>query len=191
MLRLLLEEDRKIIKKEYLIRFLTIFSVLLSIVFVFWILFLLPTFINVFSEERIIEKKIGDPLSRGSSEDVEILKDKFSLLRNKVKVLDKEQYIVTDIIRQVTENQVRSISLNSIAFAVREEGQFVSLQGLANNRESLVEFSNQLESVDIFENVDVPFSNFTKDIDIPFSMTISLKELNKSDNKENKKDETE
>lgn len=178
MLRLLLENDRKNIRREYHLRFLNVALLLFSVVLFVWIVSMVPAFINIFSEEKVLSSQRGSTETTELLRDREVLENKFSEVRQRLNILDTEQYVVTDLIREVVSKQVRSVKLNNITFGGKEEKPFMELQGISNNRESLVEFSRELESSEYFVSVDVPFSNFTRDVDIPFTIMISLKSLN-------------
>lgn len=177
MLRLLLEKERKLIKSEYAFRFSSILLLSLSAVVIFWIISMTPTFVTVFFEQKLLKEQVQDV------ESVELLNEKnsltegFSDFRDKLNILDVSEYNPTDLIREVTKYQIRSISLSNITFDTKNGKKVIGLQGVANNRESLSEFASELEKSDLFVKVDLPFSNFTKDIDIPFVLTIDLKSL--------------
>lgn len=47
----------------------------------------------------------------------------------------------------------------------------LTISGSADNRESLLDFQNRLEKMDIVSNVQVPLSSLTEKTDLPFSLT--------------------
>ena len=179
MLSLVSEKGRKKVKKEYKIRFFSVVLIMLSFVMVVWIIALSPTFIKVFYEHKLLKDTVSGVESADLLEEKKIIDDKFSDLQAKVNALDIKVYDPTELIKEVTDHQIRSVSLSGIVFEKRDSKYVLILQGIANNRESLSEFAFELEKSDLFTQVDLPFSNFAKDSDIPFVLTINLKPLEK------------
>jgi hypothetical protein len=49
----------------------------------------------------------------------------------------------------------------------------IILRGTADTRDTLLSFSKKIQADQLFSNVDLPVSNFAKDTNIDFSMTIT------------------
>lgn len=77
---------------------------------------------------------------------------------------------------RIFESKPESIKITNIAYAKLDaDMSSVTLRGMAENRESLTSFGRTLENRVEFVSVDLPVSNFVKERDIDFSMTIILK----------------
>lgn len=177
MLNLLLKEQKHNIKKEYVIRLIYAFLILLSVVLLLWSVSIIPSFVSVQIEKKIFKPqqdilKQVSTLENGGSYD-----DYIKELNNKITLLAEPEYIVSDLVREIVSRQVRSVRLNIIEFVKNGDKAQVNISGVSNTRESLVEFSNLLEESEQFESVEVPFSSFARNVDIPFTVTINVTSL--------------
>lgn len=83
---------------------------------------------------------------------------------------------VYELVR-IFEGKPKTIKISDISFSDQTGDRPVfTLRGMAQDRESLTAFGRTLESRVEFESVDLPISNFVKERDIDFSMTIALKQ---------------
>ena len=188
MLKLLLPEQRKKIKQEYFRRYASLVLIMLSVLLILFGFSLAPTFLVTKSEASLLKEQVR------IAKDPEINKEKISLkntlteLGNTVNVLDIERYEISSLIDQVTKNQLRGISLSSISFSIKKDPKVgdvgtVSLQGIATGREVLAKFVTSLEAVEKFDSVELPFSIFKKNEDVPFSIEITLHSLDEKPKK--------
>lgn len=177
MLRLLLEQQKKDIKRDYQTRFVVVLLLLVLAVVFFWIISLVPSFVLIYFEERAIKESSSEILEDSLLEDGTPVDEYVRDINNKIKLLNTPEFPVTKLIGEVVSRQVRSVSINTFEFKSEENKGTIFVSGIANNRESLVDFSNSLQESELFESIDVPFSNFAKSTDIPFTLTINLKEI--------------
>lgn len=182
MLRLLLENDKKIIRREYLLRFLNMLLLYTVIGVSFWIFALMPSYLYLRTESGILSQQVEkENNSQLAKERAELKKTVFDL-NTKVSVLGSGDYVVSKFIRKITGVQTGHISIESISFSNSADSSVkgkMELRGIASNRESLLDFSQNLESIDDFESVVLPFSNFASNEDIPFLITIEINENNR------------
>jgi hypothetical protein len=178
MLGLLLENDRKEIKKEYTFRFLNLMLGFLILASVIWGVSLVPSYLLL----RVEEKRVVGQLNEVEKTDTQKNKtdiDKLSsALIEKIRTVDTKEYSVSEIIKLVDNSNLGQVAITAIYFS--EDGSnktSLRISGLANSRENLLVFSRRLEDQNMFEVVDLPFSNFAKDADISFSADITLKSL--------------
>ena len=71
----------------------------------------------------------------------------------------------------VTNSKGAGISITNL-FYTKEN---LSITGIAESRETLLDFRRELEQKAYTETVDLPISNFAKDTNIPFSMNVAFK----------------
>lgn len=179
MLRLLLESDKEAIKKEYLFRFLNMLLIYITLGVFIWSFALVPSFLFVKTESDILSQQVEKQNNSKLAKDREELKKTVFDLNTKIKVLGTDEYVVSNLIRKITEKQSGEISIENISFAnisSLNPVRTLELKGRADNRESLLDFSNELEGIEEFESVVLPFSNFASNENIPFLITIELKE---------------
>jgi len=78
---------------------------------------------------------------------------------------------------RIFESKPSSIKIFEISFrgATDERSAEISVRGKATDRESLKAFGRSLEGRVEFESVDLPVSNFVKESDIDFLMSVKIK----------------
>lgn len=93
---------------------------------------------------------------------------------NSLKPFSNKIYIYS--LLRIFESKPQTIKINFVSFVKPLEGEsrFV-LRGVATDRESLISFAKALESRVEFSAVDLPVSNFAKETNIEFSMTVTIK----------------
>lgn len=172
MLRFLPKKDANVLKREYRFRFLIILSIIVSSALLVWMILLIPAYISLHSEENIIIEEINSRENFSYTENSDEIIDRFDLVRQVIIILKEEPAYLTEKIREIIEVQKDDVSINTISFS--KENNKIILSGLASSRESLKTFGDSLKKLS-FENVDVPFSNFAGSINIPYTITITLK----------------
>lgn len=181
MLRLLLKEESKKIKKEYIYRFFMLLLSGLSGILVLFLISLLPAYVLLKTDKEVLTEEVKISQNSELNADRKRLKERLNNLRDTLNTLDTKQYEISSFIQQITERQPRTVNISTIAFDSKSSGAIeksnIIIQGTANSRESLASFSKSLEEVEGFESVALPFSSFAKDTEIPFSITILLKSL--------------
>lgn len=181
MLKLLLQEEIKKIKKDYLIRFIILILAGVSVSLVVFLISLLPVYVLLKADQKVLNEELRSAQNEELNADRIRLKEKLNSLRNTLQVLDTKQYEISYLIQKVTERQPRTISISSFAFDSDNSGSgnnIFIIQGNANSRESLADFIESLKQVPEFSSAALPFSSYAKESEIPFSITISLPELN-------------
>lgn len=182
MLSLLIREDRHAIKKEYLLRFfLVLIFFLTSLLIVFGVV-IFSFYIQVDFESEIAKKQLED--IRNSS-DIQSLNQMNSLnenIENKVDQFNILDFNQSDLVEKILSKNREGIGLNliNIDLDYSDEGAFASIElsGISKTRNDLVSYQNNLMESDVFEKVDVPFSSFVQNSDIPFTINIKTVELN-------------
>lgn len=178
MLSLLLQTQKKELKKEYSLRLFTIFTLCILFITIVWIIAIFPSYVLLSSEKEILSERAGIALASEIAEDKRLLLNRFEELDNKMKLFSfvDGYYQPTDIINAITYDQSSAISLFSINLGgLKTEDPSVSINGIATTRESLQEFIAILNSQSIFEKFELPLSDFVKDKDIPFNISLKLK----------------
>jgi multidrug efflux pump subunit AcrB len=174
MLNLLLKKEKEDIKKEYVFRFLIILFFGLSIVIILFLISLIPSYVVLKIEQKSLNSELNLAQDTELNADRKRLKDKLSSLQKILKIVDTPKSEISYYIQKITEKQMRDINILGISFLKQAEADSIVLDGNANSRSSLASFIESLETVPEFESVNLPFSSFTRDSEIPFSITINL-----------------
>lgn len=70
-------------------------------------------------------------------------------------------------------NQAKPIGVSLIRYKLDLDGGKIELKGMANNRQSLLEFKKNLENSDDIASVEIPISNFEIETNLEFTLTYS------------------
>lgn len=173
MINLLPEFQKKKLRTEYILRFFSVLFVFTSVVMVSAIIFLFPSyFISQLDEKTALDKV---KIIRQSSETDEIVQINIELkvVQQKLGVLSKSDETVS--ISELTNaiiSHAKGITINGFSYAKsKDNGAWViSISGIANKREDLRAFEQNLEKDENFSEVELPVSNLAKDRDINFNI---------------------
>jgi len=176
MRNLLLEEDKKKLRKEYLLRVSVVTLTFLFFSFVAGTIFLFPSYIISRAKEDVIRNQIEiieQSISvREQEAKVAVLieaKEKLNLL-----VTQDDQLSVAAVFEIIVRARPEGIQLSGLFWGERKKARSeLVIEGVAARRETLLSFKNALKEEELFETVDLPISNLTSDKDIDFSIRIS------------------
>ena len=190
MLNLLIREDRHWLRKEYLLRFVLVFIFFLVVSMFIWSVVIASFYIQVQVEQRIVKDELESVKASSDSKNINEALDLNSVIRGKIREFNILNFEQSGILLEVVSKQQDGISISlisndliyQIADAKKEitAGVFgqIEIRGLANNRSNLVSYQEKLASSSIFDSVDIPFSSFAQNSDIPFTVRIKTVELN-------------
>jgi len=176
MHNLLSAESKKEVRKEYLWRLFVVALSLLVLLGIILLLSLLPSSILSRSKEKeALGKKetLNESIFALESQNLTSLlqdtKEKLESLKTKGNSLP-----LHIIIRKVLEHKNQGIEIVGFtASPEKEKVRELSLAGIADSRENLVEFKKSLEQEKTFI-VSLPVSNFAKQTDIDFIATLRI-----------------
>jgi hypothetical protein len=177
MFKLILENDEKELRQEYLSRFILAVSFCVIIgVIVFMIVFLIPAYFEIVFKNKEIysrEESIKNSNLVKKRTEMEYLAKS---LQSRVDALQRNNPEAYKMFNILDETKDPNITINSVIFNEKEDGGYtVSVRGIAQNRLSLLNYSEKLkEKKDYIEFVEVPDSNFVKESQIPFIINLGL-----------------
>lgn len=174
MLNLLLTEEKKEIKKDYLFRYVSILLFCLSGVSLLIILTMIPSYVLLKIDQKVLRQELSVAQDDQLNEDRKRLKEKLADLQKTLNIVDTTQINSSLYLQKITEIQPRDINILNIDFIKESGANKIVLKGNANSRASLAAFIDLLEGVPEFSAVNLPFSSFARDSDIPFSININL-----------------
>lgn len=174
MLKLLLKEENKEIKKDYLRRVITIVLFGLSGVLVLFLISLIPAYFLLKVDQKVLNQELSVAQNTELNADRNRLKEKLANLQQTLNVIDTPDSDNSYFIQKITERQPRDINILSLNFEEQQDKSVIIVQGTANSRNSLSTFVKSLELVTEFESINLPFSSFAREVDIPFALTIIL-----------------
>lgn len=160
-------EDKKI---QSFSGFLRDLSFGLSIFFVF---ILLATYFFLIFVGRNISKEIKVANS-GNLVEIEKKAKEFNSNIADMLVLENQRSIWSKFLEKINSVSVEGVKINNITIMGSQNP--VSISVFADKRENMFKFKSHLETLEIFEEVKIPFSALTQNENISFSLNLKLKD---------------
>jgi hypothetical protein len=173
MYKLLTEEEKQIVKKEYNLHRLVITLLALVVVLAVALVGLLPSYL--FSTVR--HREIGEQLeilrpAEGSEE--ASLRTWLAETNRKIGSLSPE--LDRDMVSQYFDKVIRArpagISLNRLGWKKTGDKAAISIQGVARDRQTLINYEKALSSSGEWAEVVLPISNLASDRNIEFDISL-------------------
>ena len=118
----------------------------------------------LFRQESLRDKNTGELrlAINKAKEEIEILG-----------VVIEDTPTVYDLFSKVVARKNENIKITGILYDTDENKREIIVNGIARNREALLEFAENVRRELVFSNVSLPVSNFAKNRDIDFSFGIT------------------
>jgi len=177
MSNLLSTETKKEIHKEHRLRVIITALFLLTVLFLISVIWLVPIYILSANKYDITKTALSvaeGEISRVQPNDP---KEIINNINTKLTILGEEPpsgQQAHNIIIDIVERKSNNIKITSISYNKAGEETRILLQGDALNRESLSSFVREIEKNELFSSVELPISNFVKEKDLDFSLTVYI-----------------
>jgi len=177
MINLIPNEEKKRKVRDFYLRLLVVFFVVLSVPILIAAVGILPSYFLSSVKKDLINNKLEKqqkepipPLDQKTLDTVEDVNNKLSLVeKNKA-----NKYIVSQkIINEIISEKIPDIKITEILYQNDPiKGKTVKVNGSAKSREQLLLFRRALEDNTAFQKVDLPISNFVKGSNIQFYLNL-------------------
>ena len=175
MLQLILPETKKAIKREYTLRFFAILCFLLSGVILLWIIASIPSYLSSESTEAVLAKQAEQIENSKQARARNDYETRVKALQAKTVLLKPTQTAYIEILRQISGLQAGGVQISQIVVGSGDQKSVVNLQGIAATRDSLRFLTDAINSSSFFEAVEIPYSSFTKETNLPFALALVIK----------------
>lgn len=171
MINLIPPDGVRVVRKEYIMRVLSVWAFIIAIVVVLAALMLLPTYVLVAEQLRIIDTAatVEDEAHAIVTEELKTAQ----AIAEKVKVA-RDPIAASVIFDHIESGLAPEITLRSILVSPQGTDSAVQVVGVAMNRESLQRFIGRLKSDPFFKDASVPVSDLARDINPPFVLTLVI-----------------
>jgi hypothetical protein len=181
MINLIPSEEKKKMIRGFHYRLVILALAIIGFSMLFTVITMLPSYFLSSDKDSLINEKIK--IQRDESSDVSNLdtlkavKD-LNFQLNFVERRKRENFSVSDkVINGIVLRKVPSIKITQILYENNEvdggvKDKKISISGIAPNREVLLAFRRSLEDDVLFQQVNLPISNFVKGSNIKFFMTL-------------------
>lgn len=175
MANLLPSQAKKAVLREYWIRVVTVWLFLLTTAVVLIAIMSGPVYVLITNQLRV---------GAGEYASAALEADAFETIENEiihantmanVLVTQKSKTSLLALVATLKETAGSAVVVAGYELA-QDKGQVtqVAIRGVAEDRASLVAFSQRLEDLPMVASADVPLSSLAKERDIPFSLRVEL-----------------
>lgn len=178
MINFLSPEAKSAVRREYLVRVASMWTLLVSAVAAVTVLLLLPTYALLARELDALAIEVVQTESDAGMQEYKTTRTAFE----KAQTLAVQLALATsgpsasEILYEIQKAQTRSIALSGFSYTHTgtTTAKVVTVRGIAATRAALTEFSAALERSPLFVRAEVPVSNLAEEQNLPFTLTIVL-----------------
>lgn len=179
-MNLLPDTEKQSLRMELKKRLIVVAASLLSMSFIIGFITLLPAYILIRTRFSEIEKNNSSKIEEVRQDEIDVL-NLPKEVDQKLKIFESSNNrdSVVQVIYEITEKVESGTKVDSISFMRNQkhenkEGIKILISGIAETRESLLSFGNLLKNSKKFYSVDIPVSSFTKEKDLPFTISVFI-----------------
>ncbi|MEI6316488.1 MAG: hypothetical protein WCO65_02040 [bacterium] len=179
MSNLLPVQEKKHLKLLYKKRFAVIALRACMVLCLAASLCLLPSFIYSKNEENslLVKKAMLDRQATGELK--QSLISAIADINTRLAVFNRQNFlspITASFIDPILQSKTSSVSLTNMSYVVNPNSTIatVTLSGVSVSREAILMFASNLKSMPGVSNVDVPITNFIKESNMPFTITLTV-----------------
>jgi len=179
MANIITEKQKKEIKRDYLVRLLSVCFIISSLLGVFFLAYVIPYYISIIQKDIRVTDQFASVIN---AENIENVGESVSRIVNKtlaqldvIELYNNGDLSPSVYLSKIIENKNSDIQLSKLSYNKigNSQGSF-SISGVSDSRESLVIFIEALKTGAGFTNVEIPVSNFAKDSNVAFTLTIEI-----------------
>ncbi len=178
MFNLLPKEEQQIIAREYRLRLVAAGLVFLFLLWIVALIAIIPLFVLSYQKGEVALKSDEalkeDIASEAKNDPSNVLK----ISDKKVAALSAETpaFYIYELIAEIIQDRAPGVKISDLNFTRADGGgRNITIMGTARDRETLLAFAANLESIKNFTGVTVPVSDFAPVSDIHFSVTAKTK----------------
>jgi hypothetical protein len=176
MTNLLPEIEKKKIRKEYLMRFFSVFLFFLFFTAVIGCISLMPSFFFTKIHSQVTASKLDDHQIRAENDQQEELYKILSTTQEKLSILDHDDGSLAfeKVLRKVTAKKSSGIRIERIVYASKQEDVLgeISIYGHADRRQDLIDYAEELKKNPLFNDLNLPVSSLARSLDIQFLINV-------------------
>lgn len=174
MINLVPSAGLQAIKKEYWLRVVSVWLLLLGSICIVGIVLLLPSYIRLTMQINDVNAASNTLNESATSFDVSAAQLVEANNQAQLLVQGTDAAAYTEYIAAAESVADQGIAIDSFVLSAASTATNFTLTGEAATRQDLESFRDALEVLPVFLAVQLPISNFITDRDITFSMNISI-----------------
>ena len=178
MINLMPIEEKKKMTKDFYFRLLVVSFTTFGLSMLLVSLIISPSYFLSLSKKNSANEKLAmqgkEPVPKLDQQTSTTIKD----LKNELNLIEKaganKFKISQGVVSEVLSKKIPGIKINHISYQNDPtKGKEIDVDGLATNRDRLLLFRQTLEVDPAFLKVVLPISNFVKDSNIKFNLTLT------------------
>lgn len=178
MANLITDKQKREIKVDYYVRFASVSLIVpISLLGIFLLAYIVPYYLSVSKKDAQVSEKFNSLLNIENKENIgESATRLVSKTQEQMKVAElyvSNEFSLSAYFSKIILSKNKSIQITQLATlpGQSKQKQFL-VSGLAKNRDGLVLFINDLKTTAGFAEVETPISDFAKEKDITFTLTV-------------------
>lgn len=175
MINLIPPAGVRVLKREYLLRVGATCGFIIGVVFLLLTATLVPTYVLTraqIQEYQTRMKGVGNEAQAFADAEKEAEKTQILLAQLQT---NPSTFRASDVVREVERVAPHGIVFKTFSIlSTAGVAKTIQVQGTASTREVLIQFKKAIEASDVFEKAEIPIADFAKDVDLPFTVTISF-----------------
>jgi len=176
MINLIPNQEKKSMIRDFRYRLMVMILIVLSLVMFIASIALLPSYFASASKKNLVNQQLSDETKEYLRlADEKILKA-VSDLDWQLSLIEKnkqDQFLISErVISELIQSKTTDIKITQISFRDDAGDRQININGIAGSRSRLASFQNALEANPMFNEVDLPISNFVQDSNIQFFLTL-------------------
>lgn len=181
MANLLPFEDQHKIRREHIRKLFVVLGLDVALIFTVGILLLVPLFFSLKFQKDSFGEQLETAKQKPVFARVETIEKSIDDLNTKLQMFSLNQgktQIVSPVLRELLFLTDDSININSLVFSNTNPKlpPQLSIRGMVQDRDKLLEFIDLLEESQFFTAVNSPLTNLLKELEIEFSLTLNINE---------------
>jgi hypothetical protein len=175
MLNLLTTEERKLIRREYILRMCTVTTIFAFFTVVIALASILPAYFYATTEETSKETHLAALVfesERAGDDSVALELSRTNAILSFLNAGGEEKPKASEIVRDALAARPEGARVDTLSFDAVEGERVLTIVGIANTRATLIEYSRTLALQPHFLTADVPAADLAKTRNINFRLTV-------------------
>lgn len=177
LVNVLPEEYRHLLRREYLLRVAIVGVGAATVVLIVNGVLLIPSYLYASREVRAYDVAIKQVTLSGATDEEKQMNAELQTLSQQASVLSGLSSIPTASasIRAILAVSRPNVTIETFNYTAANKGKPGTMQisGTANTRQALQSYDTALQGLSFVSSVDLPISDYAKETNIPFTMTLT------------------
>jgi len=180
MLNLLPKNQKKIISREYRVRFFVVGFALIFVAEIISLILLIPPYITAETSIELLNAQSAGFKAQNVTTEITKLSEVVRKTNNYLSLFTASSTPneTLSVIKKMVDVREDLVKINSLSYKVQNGQQSVVVGGVANSRQALIDYVKKIKIQPGVISADVPVSGFIQAKNINFSVTVTMKVQN-------------